>query len=234
LPKVQPNFLQDPNDLERLVEGFNKLREIYAAPPFSQKVAKFVLPKNPQTMSRAEIEAYISKEAFHAWHPVGTCKMAPREEGGVVDYNLKVYGVEGLRVADCSIQPNLVSANTNVSGAFARSLFVANRDCSVGHWCSLCRDHSQWQVSFDFSSLFRFGEKLNQFAFCPRALTSRKSDFAIRVAFHCASLLCSCVLALLSFSLPFLHAYAICSEQKGSKQAPGFKEEEAQRCGELC
>ncbi|KAB5566738.1 alcohol oxidase-like protein [Coniochaeta sp. 2T2.1] len=58
------------------------------------------------------IEQWVREHVSTAWHPLGTCKMAPREKGGVVDKDLSVYGVQGLKVADLSIAPGGISANT--------------------------------------------------------------------------------------------------------------------------
>lgn len=59
------------------------------------------------------IEQYLRENIQTTWHSLGTCKMAPREEMGVVDGNLNVYGVQNLKIADLSIPPENVGANTN-------------------------------------------------------------------------------------------------------------------------
>lgn len=61
----------------------------------------------------AAIEQWLRENVNTTWHSLGTCKMAPREENGVVDGSLNVYGVKGLKVADLSIPPENVGANTN-------------------------------------------------------------------------------------------------------------------------
>jgi choline dehydrogenase-like flavoprotein len=63
--------------------------------------------------SDAEIEAFIREKAETIYHPIGTCKMG-NDEMAVVDASLKVKGIEGLRVADASIMPDLIGGNTNV------------------------------------------------------------------------------------------------------------------------
>ena len=60
-----------------------------------------------------KIEAWIRENVQTTWHSIGTCKMAPRESGGVLDPLLNVYGTKGLKVADLSIMPENVAANTN-------------------------------------------------------------------------------------------------------------------------
>lgn len=61
----------------------------------------------------AAIEQWLRENVNTTWHSMATCKMAPREKDGVVDANLNVYGVEGLKLADLSIAPENVGANTN-------------------------------------------------------------------------------------------------------------------------
>ena len=68
---------------------------------------------SPAGQSDEAVLADIRARASTVFHPCGTCAMAPREAGGVVDPALRVWGVEGLRVIDASIFPNITSANTN-------------------------------------------------------------------------------------------------------------------------
>lgn len=76
----------------------------------------------------AAIEAWIRGHVETTWHSIGTCKMAPREKGGVVDAQLNVYGTKGLKLADLSIPPENVGANTNNTaiavGEKAADLFI--------------------------------------------------------------------------------------------------------------
>ena len=76
----------------------------------------------------AVLEKWIRENVGTTWHSLGTCKMQPRESGGVVDANLSVYGVEGLKVADLSIAPGNVAANTNATalmiGEKAADIFI--------------------------------------------------------------------------------------------------------------
>lgn len=84
----------------------------------------------------AVIEKWLRENISTTWHSLGTCKMAPRNEGGVVDGNLDVYGVEGLKVADMSIVPRNVAANTNntalVIGEKAADIFIKELGLSLG------------------------------------------------------------------------------------------------------
>ncbi|RFU27989.1 hypothetical protein B7463_g8348, partial [Scytalidium lignicola] len=74
------------------------------------------------------IEQHVRETVATTWHSLGTCKMAPREKGGVVDANLSVYGVKGLKVADLSIPPENVGGNTNntalMIGEKAADIFI--------------------------------------------------------------------------------------------------------------
>lgn len=76
----------------------------------------------------AILEKWLRENVATTWHSVGTCKMAPREKNGVVDSRLRVYGVEALRIADLSILPQNVAANTNNTalavGERAADLFI--------------------------------------------------------------------------------------------------------------
>ena len=109
-PAIDPNFLDDPNDLRVSMEGFKWGRRILGAPSFRQYIDKEILP-GPDTQSKDEIGAYIRKWAKNDYHPVGSCKMGTDDEA-VVDTQLRVRGIEALRVIDASIMPRLISGNT--------------------------------------------------------------------------------------------------------------------------
>ena len=111
LPLVDPNFLADPDDMQRMVRGFRRLREILAQPALAQFGAR-ELPATAGAQTDAEIEAVIRQYADTIYHPVGTCRMGPGPLD-VVDANLRVHGLDGLRVVDASIMPRIVSGNTN-------------------------------------------------------------------------------------------------------------------------
>jgi choline dehydrogenase-like flavoprotein len=110
VPSVDPNFLAEDEDLERLVRGFKIVRSILRAPAFDRYRGRELYTADVRT--DAEIRAAIRARADTVYHPVGTCKMGT-DDMAVVDPQLRVHGVEGLRVADCSIMPRIVSGNTN-------------------------------------------------------------------------------------------------------------------------
>jgi len=119
-PSIDPNFLGDPYDLERTIDCVKVGQEIMAQPAMRRFVTDEFMP-GPKCRSRAEYEAYVRERARSGYHPVGTCKMG-RDEMAVVDTELRVRGVDGLRVADASIMPRLVSGNTN-----APSIMIGER-----------------------------------------------------------------------------------------------------------
>ncbi len=111
LPLVDPNFLADTDDLQRMVRGFKRLREILSQPALARFGAK-ELPASAAARTDAEIEQFIRQYADTIYHPVGTCRMGPGAMD-VVDADLRVHGLAGLRVVDASIMPRIVSGNTN-------------------------------------------------------------------------------------------------------------------------
>src|SRR5204862_4069374 len=110
-PLIDPNFLAEREDVDRLVRGFKAMRRILAQPALAAHGAR-ELTASASARSDAEIEAFIRGHADTIYHPVGTCRMGngPMD---VVDAELRVHGVQGLRVVDASIMPSIVSGNTN-------------------------------------------------------------------------------------------------------------------------
>lgn len=112
-PVVDPNYLGEASDLQQLLGGMRVAREIAAAPPLRQALAAELLP-GAEARADAGLAAYIRGTLRTDWHPVGTCRMGrDTDPMSVVDARLRVLGVEGLRVIDASVMPNIVSANTN-------------------------------------------------------------------------------------------------------------------------
>lgn len=112
-PAIDPNFLADPYDLRISTEGFKWGRRILQAPSLSSHIARERLP-GPEVQSDEEIAAYIRKWSKNDYHPVGSCKMG-HDDLAVVDTELRVHGLEGLRVVDASIMPRLISGNTQAT-----------------------------------------------------------------------------------------------------------------------
>jgi choline dehydrogenase-like flavoprotein len=109
-PLIDPKFLSAPEDLAVLVKGFKIARAILGAPAFAPYRKGELFTAKVQT--DAEIEAAIRARADTIYHPAGTCRMGSDPEA-VVDPELKVNGVENLRVVDASIMPVLIAGNTN-------------------------------------------------------------------------------------------------------------------------
>lgn len=112
-PVMHPNFLEDPRDIATLARGFKEARRIFAASSLARFSDGEIEPGR-HVMNDAQIEALIRSQVTTAYHPVGTCKMGPeRDPLAVVDARLRVHGIEGLRVADASIMPDIIGGNTN-------------------------------------------------------------------------------------------------------------------------
>jgi choline dehydrogenase-like flavoprotein len=108
-PRIDPNFLSDPRDLETLMAGVRVMEQALAAPPLAPWRGKRLYPHDgSDTAIRADIRA----RSDTIYHPVGTCRMG-QDDMAVVDPNLRVQGIAGLRVVDASIMPTLIGGNTN-------------------------------------------------------------------------------------------------------------------------
>ncbi|ABE29394.1 alcohol dehydrogenase acceptor [Paraburkholderia xenovorans LB400] len=112
-PELHPRFLDDPEDLQTLLRGVHQARRILGTKAFAPYVGEEVTP-GAQYMSDEDLIKAIRAQVGTAYHPVGTCKMGPASDlMAVVDNELRVRGVRGLRVVDASIMPNIVGGNTN-------------------------------------------------------------------------------------------------------------------------
>ncbi len=110
-PKIQWNLLQDEYDLVTLREGLKLVRRMFAEEPLRGAVETEDSPGR-EISSDGEIDSWLRANCTTAQHPAGTCRMGA-DEDAVVDSRLRVRGIRGLRVADCSIMPWLVGGNTN-------------------------------------------------------------------------------------------------------------------------
>jgi choline dehydrogenase len=110
-PCIHANYFSEPEDFERMIEGIRIAREIAAANTFAQYRGAEYLP-GAKAQSKADLRAYIRNIAESLYHPVGTCKMG-KDTAAVVDSELRVRGMEGLRIVDASIMPVIPSGNTN-------------------------------------------------------------------------------------------------------------------------
>ncbi len=110
-PEIQPNYLSDPRDCEVAINGIKVARRISSAPSLRDSITDEFVPGG-QYQSDAELLQAAREHSQTIYHPVGTCKMG-NDPLSVVDSELKVHGIGGLRVADASIMPEIVSGNTN-------------------------------------------------------------------------------------------------------------------------
>ena len=108
-PLIDPNYLSHPKDIEYMIAGAERTRAIMAEAP----MAKYITEDYPAPyIEKDGMLGFIRNRSDTIYHPVGTCRMGSDEQS-VVDLELKVRGVQGLRVIDASIMPTLISANTN-------------------------------------------------------------------------------------------------------------------------
>ena len=121
---IQPNYLQDSHDLAMMLECVRLSKEIFMQSVFDPYRDGFIFPEE-SVKSKEEITDFVRRKAETIYHPVGTCKMGT-DPMAVVDTELRVHGVEQLRVVDASIMPKLVSGNTN-----APAIMIAEK-CAEG------------------------------------------------------------------------------------------------------
>jgi len=111
-PRIDPAYYQHPEDLETMVRATQMGFDIMEAPALAPYRGKMLYPLERD--NRTQIEQFLRDHSDTEYHPVGTCKMGPASDPmAVVDAELRVHGIAGLRVVDASIMPDLVTGNTN-------------------------------------------------------------------------------------------------------------------------
>ena len=110
-PRIFANYLATQFDKDTTIAGVQIIREVMAQPAFADILGEEIAP-GPDKVSDADLMQWLKKAGGTTLHPVGTCKMGNDAEA-VVDPELKVHGIDGLRVADASIMPIIASGNTN-------------------------------------------------------------------------------------------------------------------------
>jgi choline dehydrogenase len=110
-PIIQPNYLEAEEDRRALREGVKLARDVFAQAAFDPYRGPELMP-GAHVQKDEQIDTFIRRTAETIYHPVGSAKMGKGADA-VVDAQLRVYGVEGLRVVDASVMPDLVSGNTN-------------------------------------------------------------------------------------------------------------------------
>jgi len=119
-PHVQPSmdyrYLWDAWDRERLREAVRKCVALLSDPSYSQVIEERTAPLDSDLTSDQTLDDWLLRNVSSSFHISGTCKMGPYSDPeAVVDQRLKVHGLEGLRVVDASVMPDVVRANTNVT-----------------------------------------------------------------------------------------------------------------------
>ncbi|MNI41640.1 Alcohol dehydrogenase [acceptor] [compost metagenome] len=109
---LNANYLSDPEDMRTMVAGVKLARRILRAPALANVVERMLMLPENDDVPDSVFEDYVRTVAKTVFHPAGTCRMGS-DAAAVVDPTLRVRGVQGLRVADASIMPTIVSGNTN-------------------------------------------------------------------------------------------------------------------------
>jgi choline dehydrogenase len=123
-PRIDPNLLSEPQDLSPLISGIRLARKILASTAFAKYRAEETSPGSA-AVSDAELAAYVRAEAYTVHHPVSTCRMGS-DAAAVVDPQLRVVGLDHLRVADASVFPSIIGGNTN-----AAVVMIAEKACDM-------------------------------------------------------------------------------------------------------
>jgi choline dehydrogenase-like flavoprotein len=122
-PVLHPGFLEAREDVETLQRALREARRITSMPALARLSGAEIAPGPEVDDDDASMETYIRERVATTYHPVGTCKMGPATDPlAVVDARLRVHGLDGLRVADASIMPNLIGGNTS-----APSMMIGER-----------------------------------------------------------------------------------------------------------
>jgi choline dehydrogenase-like flavoprotein len=124
-PRILTNTLSEPDDVESLLAGMRLAREIAAQDPLREIVVEELKPGRG-AVAREDLEADLRKRLMLIYHPVGTARMSDTHPEAVVDSQLRVHGLQGLRVVDASIMPTIVGGNTN-----AATIMIAERGADL-------------------------------------------------------------------------------------------------------
>jgi choline dehydrogenase len=112
-PSIRFNYMSHPDDWEEFRRAIRLTREILGQPAF-EPYAEGEIQPGPEVQTDADIDAFVRDHAESAYHPCGTCRMGRADDPmAVVDFETRVIGIEGLRVADSSIFPQVTNGNTN-------------------------------------------------------------------------------------------------------------------------
>lgn len=113
LPLIDPNYLDDPEDLEDQVRAVKTGLQILSCPALKEISVSITEPENMDINDQTALENYVRRYVKTVYHPAGSCCMGDNPAKSVVDLDLKVHGISNLRVIDMSICPQITSGNTN-------------------------------------------------------------------------------------------------------------------------
>ncbi|MBB3144563.1 choline dehydrogenase [Phyllobacterium trifolii] len=130
-PRIVPNAFSTNHDVAEMLDAVKFLRKIAATPTMSKLIVEELLP-GAACRRDDELITDFRRRSGTVYHPVSTCRMGPDPAQSVVDPRLRVHGVEGLRIIDCSVFPNIISGNTNAAammvGAKGAELVLEDSD----------------------------------------------------------------------------------------------------------
>lgn len=123
-PAIFPNFLSAEKDLQRLIKGISIARRFVASTAFDKLRGEEITP-GKDIQNDTDLVAHLRQSGDTSYHPIGTCRIGT-DENSVVDPNLRVHGISGLRIVDASIMPEMVSGNTQ-----AATMMIAEKAASM-------------------------------------------------------------------------------------------------------
>ena len=135
-PRIHANYFADARDLDLLVDGVKLTRKIAASRALAKYKGRELYP-GPDVQSDDALRSFARKMVETLYHPVGTCKMGNDQEA-VVDAELRVHGIDGLRVVDASIMPTVPGGNTN-----APTIMVAEKAADLIRHGTATREHQE-------------------------------------------------------------------------------------------
>lgn len=129
-PVITPNYLSTDHDLAEMLAGVRFIRKLAASKTLSALIEEEVEP-GPSVRDEADLVADFRRRSDTTYHPVGTCRLGPDAATSVVDARLRVHGIGGLRIADGSVFPDMISGNTN-----AACIMIGEKAA-----CTILQDH---------------------------------------------------------------------------------------------
>lgn len=124
-PAIDSNYLDDPADVDTLMAGYERADEVLAQPAMARYRGRRLVPP-PSATTPEQIKDALLREAQTLYHPVGTCAMGTHDDAVVDPQTLRVHGIDGLRVVDASVMPDLIGGNTN-----APTMMIAEKAAEV-------------------------------------------------------------------------------------------------------